>query len=378
MIGRRKRAKKTVRFFLIFVAVFFIAGLAIAYTLGIVPRYDAERTLHSPIFSADGRSVYLIERRVKGLSWGPGIEFFSSPAKVLFLSDRFSLDAVDLESGSVKTLHTWTVPHEKTAWEEYRNRLFGIPGTELRVKEGRIFFKIGLDVLPDGPNSRVNEWLVGSCDLSSGRVEETKTWDRGYEVPTPWPEETLSGDREVLNFKNKEVLIYEHRTGGLRLLVAADPAAAVGRGALASLDVQQLSHRADLERLIGLRQTQQALERRFKEEGLPEGEAALRTSDEMEKLGLYPKSPKIVATLVAKPGDDYQTFAISRDEFRFGLFHDIEEAIKKPGEEIHFWGNYIRHRDFDTSERLNKYLAAGNTGFYVTTEGKTYLLKITK
>jgi hypothetical protein len=51
-------------------------------------------------------------RTSSGISWGPGIEFFTPPAKVLFLRDRFNLMAVDVVKKSVRILRGWDVPHE--------------------------------------------------------------------------------------------------------------------------------------------------------------------------------------------------------------------------------------------------------------------------
>jgi hypothetical protein len=84
----------------------------LAYRSGLTIRYDTERTVHSPIFGSGGRDVYFLLRTSSGISWGPGIEFFTPPAKVLFLRDRFNLMAVDVVKKSVRILRGWDVPHE--------------------------------------------------------------------------------------------------------------------------------------------------------------------------------------------------------------------------------------------------------------------------
>jgi hypothetical protein len=117
---------------------------------------------------------------------------------------------------------------------------------------------------------------------------------------------------------------------------------------------------------------------KFKAEGFSEGEAMLKAGDELEKMGLYPKSPRITARGVEKPAGDHVEFPISTDEFRYGLFPDIEKAIHEPGTEVRFWGNYISHRDYETSKRINEYLSTGNAQFYVITGGKTYLMTVTR
>lgn len=102
----------------------------------------------------------------------------------------------------------------------------------------------------------------------------------------------------------------------------------------------------------------------FKRQGLREGEALLRTLDEMERLGLYPKDPKFIAREVNQQKNGVHLFHISEQEFFVGMFQDIDKAIRKPGTEIDFWGNYVRNRDFDKSEKLNGFFKNGGTEFY--------------
>jgi hypothetical protein len=161
---------------LVFLAIVIVSGV-VAYKTGIMIRYDSDRTLHSPIFSSDGSEIYFLSRSASGVSWGPGIEFFTSPAKVIFLSDRISLEALDIGTKRTKTFYTWKIPHEKGTREEYRSRLFGILQTELTRKDRIIYFKIGLDVRRDEPNTRLNEWLTGYYDIDGRRITEAKKWD---------------------------------------------------------------------------------------------------------------------------------------------------------------------------------------------------------
>jgi hypothetical protein len=367
---------RRIGFSLLFIlSAIIIAFGIIAYKAGIIIRYDSDRTFHSPIFSSDGSEVYFLSRSASGVSWGPGIEFFTPPAKVIFLSDRFSLMALDIATKKISTLYTWEITHEKGTREEYRNRLFGIPGTELTRKDRRIYFKIGLDVRRDKPNSRLNEWLTGYYDIDGRRAVGTKKWEQSYEIPDQWPEDILSGDYEVINYKYKAVLLREGKTGRLDILTAAD---AFSQENLRNIPIEDYSHRREIERVRTLRETGRRLVEKFRAEGLSEGEAMLRAGDELEKMGLYPKSPRITATRIGRPAGDHAAFPISRDEFRYGLFPDIEKAINETGTEVRFWGNYISHTDYDTSRRINEYLSKGNAKFYVITGGKTYLMTITR
>jgi hypothetical protein len=109
---------------------------------------------------------------------------------------------------------------------------------------------------------------------------------------------------------------------------------------------------------------------------LPEGEAMLRADDEMEKMGYYPKTPRLVAKKIESIQQCFAIFSITNDEFRFGLFQDIEQAIAKPGAEVHYSGKYITHQDFDTSRKLNEHLDSESKAFIVKTGKEMFLLRI--
>ena len=49
-------------------------------------------------------------------------------------------------------------------------------------------------------------------------------------------------------------------------------------------------------------------------------------------------------------------FTISDEEFRVGLFQDIERAIQHPGTAEEKGGTYVLHQNYDTSGRINAYL----------------------
>jgi hypothetical protein len=94
----------------------------------------------------------------------------------------------------------------------------------------------------------------------------------------------------------------------------------------------------------------------MRRQGLSEGAAMLRANKGMQHLGLYPKEPSITARADACDAI-LPAFHISNEEFRVGLFQDIQQAIDHPGDEIDFNGDYITHRDFTTSKQLNEFLA---------------------
>jgi hypothetical protein len=114
--------------------------------------------------------------------------------------------------------------------------------------------------------------------------------------------------------------------------------------------------------------------------GMGEMQALLRTGKEMQRLGYYPKSTMIVARRLDRTAagrvDKAALFSIEKAEMESGIFPDIEKAIASPGEEIDKTYDYHTHRDYTTSARLNKFIKAGNTRFYIEHLGETYELTI--
>jgi len=130
--------------------------------------------------------------------------------------------------------------------------------------------------------------------------------------------------------------------------------------------------------------THEELVQKYKSMGMTEIEALLRTGKDMQRLGYYPKSTTLVARLLSREEsaqanlDKNALFTIAKEEMESGTFHDIEQAIANPGEEVDRTGDYPIHRDYSTSARLNAYLATGKTQFYVRYLGQTYELTIKK
>ena len=113
-----------------------------------------------------------------------------------------------------------------------------------------------------------------------------------------------------------------------------------------------------------------------KARGQNEGEAMLSANKRMQELGYYPKTP----TITAQPSSCEHVspvFHISDEEFRVGLFQDIERAIRHPGSGEDRGGTYVRHQAFDTSEKLNAYLGERRDAtFYVDGLGGCWQLVV--
>lgn len=348
-----------------------------SYRLALIPRIDRLETFHAPVFSPNGRDVYYLTRSAWGVSWGPGIEFFTPPAAVIVLRDTFTLQRTDIGSGETKNLHTWHAKHPLRPGSQYRNYLFGVPDCELAWDGNNLHYKIGIDFLPnDPPHFTVKEWAIGAWNADEGTVVERETWRSGYYTTNRWTEQLLSGAFEIVDYKS-QALILDNAEDRTRTTLRASRTAGAGLlREIENADLKDYTHRAELERSRTIRESYAAAVSSFKAEGLPEGEAMLKANDEMEKKGFYPKTPKLIAARMEGPQPGAAVFTISSDEFRFGLFQDIEKALASPGTEVRFWGGYITHRDFDTSKKLNEYLAAGNKTFMVRTDKGLFLVTL--
>ena len=373
----KKKTKRTLLAALIVIALLLTVPAWFAYRLGIIPRIDHTQTFHAPVFGPDGRKVYYLSRNAWGISWGPGIEFFTPPASVLVISDWFLLQSTRLDTGEETTVHSWRVNHAFKPKTQYRNYLFGIPECELKWQGRTLQYKIGLDFLANDPaDLTVNEWTVGSWNVDSTNIIESDNWKSGYHSIDRWTEQILSGPFEIIDYKSLALILYDSGTETRKPLRVSSSFGWELREQVAKADLKDYTHRAQLERSRTIRETYAGTVAGLRARGLPEGEAMLQANDEMEKMGYYPKTPRLVAKKLENIQRGIAIFSITSDEFRFGLFQDIEKAIATPGAEVHFWGNYITHRDFETSRKLNEHLAAGNKTFIIKTEKEMFLISI--
>ncbi len=179
-----------------------------------------------------------------------------------------------------------------------------------------------------------------------------------------------------MDYRSRALLLYEADTKQRKPLRVSSSGGPQLREEIATADLTDHLHRPQLERSRTVREAYAGAVAGFQAQGLAEGDAMLRANDEMEKKGYYPKTPKVEAKRIDSVPRGTATFAITSDEFRFGLFQDIEKAIANPGAEIPFTGHYITHRDFDTSRKLNEFLAKGNKSFVVKTDKGLFLVSI--
>src|SRR5439155_20931364 len=110
--------------------------------------------------------------------------------------------------------------------------------------------------------------------------------------------------------------------------------------------------------------------------GLAEGDAALRSYNDLEDLGFLPKKPRLVAREVRTTADEsVPLFDIADAEMASGIFNDLSEAIATPGKEVRKSPyDYIVHRDYDNSRKLNAYIGGGGRAFFLRFRGRLYRL----
>jgi hypothetical protein len=359
-------------------AVLAIAALLV-WGLGLV-RVSRATGYFSPIFAADGESLYVIRRTATATVLGPGIEFFTPPARVRLHTDRFSLLRVRLRDGQVSVLDDLPPsPLEGASLRAYHGAIFGTPHAHLRRTGARIEYEVGV-TRHDSPLSRT--FVVRRAyDATAGAPAGSPAWSESHPAMIGDEPAQLHGELEAIAVPGEEMMpcsVVLARNGESRARPLLETGvcrrkfpAGVGADAIASA-----SRRAGIERAETLRTTYAELVERGKRAGLGEGPAMLEANKEMSRLGLYPKTTTLVAVR-AECGSVSPLVRIAPEQFEVGLFPDIAEAIASPGKEVDkSMGGYIVHRDYTTSQELNRILEAGETTFHVQTRGACWKLTI--
>ena len=366
---------------LVAVVVVFVRGAGSQHGV------HSDQGYFSPIYSRDGKYVYFIERSTSGTVEQTSVPDLFSPPKfdVQVAKDSFILKRMHVESGRIEELRRLPPSPIEGRRSEEIGGPFHVPGTRLRFKEdNQLEFKVCLTI-QEGSTTR--EYLSSgvwtrtkdSTEIA-GAWKATPCWIQGYDE---WP---LFGDWELMEVRRPHffpvaIVAYNHVTRDVRVLVKNKDYDQLYPNGVGLQQIAGRSLRPAMEREQTVTRVYKELVQKYKAMGLSEVQVLLRTGDEMERLGYYPMTPKIVARRL----DRVQVAAINKDAFfkiekgemESGIFHDIERAIADPGKEIHkSSGEYHTHRDYSTSARLNKFLEAGNTRFYVEYLGVTYELTI--
>lgn len=337
----------------------------------------------SPIFARDGQSVFAITRDARAFVTGFGQEFFTAPASVRLLRDRFTLINVRLSDGRVTVVEEFPPSPLEGQWiRAYRPSIFGSPHAHLRWGDvDHLDYELAV-TRHDTSQSRTfvirRRW-----NATTRTYDTTPPWQEGYASMSGDEPDQLHGDLEAIAVPGEHSM-----PCAIAILRRGEPQgrAPVETGGCRtkypsgfSIEVlAPLSRRDDIERAEKIRTTYADLVARGRASGRSEGQAMLDAGEEMSRLGLFPKTTKLVAQETSCDGAS-PLFHISADEFKSGLFQDIERAIAAPGAEVDkSMGSYITHSDYSTSREINAHVDAGNASFLVETRGKCWRLTITR
>ncbi len=360
-----------------------IAGLSIGCSEKPLFGSESYKGYFAPVFSPDGQFVYYVARDTRGRINGPGMEFFTPPAEVRVDADLFTIHRIHLETGRDQTVASLSdSPLVRREIETYRSRIFTCPTVHLRFSaDGHLEYDIGISV-PTRPTSTV--WRVWRrWNTEAGEFEGSDVWVPAQAQMSGRLEHKLLGDREVVTVAGPEcysaaIVMIDHSTKDYEVVLGSADLEEEYPDGLTTEIVFAASEREQIERLRAMRKAYAEAIERFREQGLSEGEALLAANKEMQQLGYYPATPTMMARPVAEISrTDVPLFEITDAEFAAGIFPDIDAAIQTPGIKVDkSMGDYVRHRAFATSEKLNEYLDTGATVFLVRARGRVWEISI--
>ena len=378
---------------IVLLSVATLAVLAWVYVRGAVSQRGVQsyEGYFAPVYSPDGQYVYFVERRTSGTAKETRKADFifggSSTFDVFVAKDDFSLKRLHVQSEEVEEL----VRLSPSPIEGRRYKVIGgafqSPDARLKfTKDGKLEFNVCL-------TTHDAKYYLSSGVWSEAQhaAEISRSWKESYCQMSGYNEWPLFGDWELMGVRGGRhrftpaIVAYNHVTGGVKVLLKNKEYDRLYPDGVPLQQIQENSQRAGMERDQTVRRTYEELLQKYKATGMGEVQAHLWTSKDMQRLGYFPKTPTIVARRLDREEaarselDEDAVFSIAREEMESGIFQDIEKAIASPGEEIdHDSNDYVTHRDYSTSARLNAFLKTGKTRFYVRYLGHTYELTIKK
>jgi len=379
----RIRERGAVRSVVIVVVVALVA-LAVVVLLGLV-TLQRHVGYFAPAFSADGKSVVVVERRTRGIAWGLGWEFFTPPAYAHVLSDELRLLRVSLDGRNIEILERWSdTPAAGRTLQQYRGRLFSHLGASVRPRADDTI-EYGFEfALPRVPTSEAHQ-MHGVWSLDSARRRRGE-WDRSPRSVVALSEPTIHGEREVFALRGPEafpaaIAVLDHATRKIDIVIAASVYESLFPNGPALDELMQSSHKAEHDRVLEMTRIRGEREALYRSQGAMPGEATLKAWRDLSDLGYLPKPPRWVARRLTTGELAAQSTApridIDEMEFKVGLMQDIAKAIAQPGAEIDKdGGRYITHRDYPNAGQLNDTLGKGATEVVIGFRGDAYLLRL--
>ena len=362
------------------IAAGMVVLLVASVTLLVWSLTTEQRGYLAPVFARDGQSIYAIEREVRATVLGLGYEFWTPPAKVRIHRDRFRLINLRIADGHLSAVQEFPQsPLEGTSISAYHGAIFGVARGFLRwTDDSHLEYTMSVE-RSDTPSSRTfvveRRW-----DKDANRFVEKPPWREGYNSTGGSVPEQLLGDLEVIAPAGDELLpcaiVMLRRDAPAARVLIETPVCRKKYGDYSAARMAAFSRRADIERTQTIARTYADLVTAGKARGLDEGTAMLEANKRMEDLGYYPRSPTITAHPAACEGMS-PVFRISDEEFRVGLFQDIELAIQHPGTAGEKGGDYVLHQSYDTSEKINEFLKLRQDAtFYVDGHGGCWQLVV--
>jgi hypothetical protein len=361
-----------------FAAVVVAVACAVAWLLKLA-TWESHEGYFGPAFSSDGRYVYTIARQTTGITWGPGWEFFTPPAHAWLIADRVRLERIEVRSQTLEVLEEWsTTPIAHRTIEEYRGRVFAVMNARIAVEPGIVTYFVEVSV-PRVPSSEI--YTLAGVWSSTPAARRRGAWRPG-DGRSGASGPVIVNDVELFTPPGPEmypgaIVLLDHRASTVNA-VASTPA--YRRQYPSGVPIEQLlavSRKPQFDREAAFKAKYDERVAAHRAAGLGEGDAMLRAYDDLEDLGFLPRKPRLVAREVPAVDESVPLFDIAEAEMASGIFSDLEQAIGSPGREVRKSPyEYIVHRDYTNSRRLNAFLGGGGRAFFVRFRGRLYRLDI--
>lgn len=352
-----------------------LGAIVLGYGMGLA-GYRHHGGYLAPVWMDDGNGIYYFERQTSGWVIGPGREFFTPPAKVLVDSDRVTLNLFRPASGEHVTLHAIELTPHLNRWvSRYHGRIFGSLSSVIQPHAAGANFRLKLS-MPSQPYSET--WLYQGA-LHTDRVE-AEGWIEGGAAGFGQPEDVLGSNGELMLIRDDEgfgmAVLSVHQDFTFDVLVAQKDFN------VQLVDIERLrqnSRRSDIERIRHQRRIRGELIAEFKAEGMSAGSASLAAIDEMEEMGVIPKSPRLVGEkLTTSVPAGVPVFDIPPLYYDVGMFVDLAAAMGSPGQEVKTsTGTYLKYANDDVGVRLKKYRQDHDV-FFVRSDGETWHFRVVK
>jgi hypothetical protein len=360
--------------------VLLVAVVCVAVWSLKLATWESHEGYLGPAFSADGRYVYTIARQTTGITWGPGWEFFTPPAHAWLIADRVRLARIDVRTASLEILEEWpSTPIAYRTIEEYRGRVFAVMHARIAIEPpDTVTYAVDVSV-PRVPSSETYALTGVWSSLPAAR--RRGVWRPGAAAGGASGSVMVNGV-ELFTPSGAEmypsaILLLDHRTSAVTVLASTSDYRRRYPHGVPIEELLAVSRKPQLDREAAFKAKYDERVAAHRAAGLPEGDAALRSYEDLEDLGFLPRKPRLVAREVRTTDESVPLFDIAAAEMASGIFNDLSEAIANPGKEVRKSPyDYIVHRDYDNSRKLNAYLGGGGRTFVVRFRGRLYRLDI--